>query len=251
MKTITIVTAYYEIKSKFPPSQYWKWINSFCSLPIHLCIFTSPNLVVKFTLLRDKYMDKTNIIPLKFEELDHYKYITDYRKNICIDPNKKHSAELYIIWAEKVKFVMKTINLNPFNSEKFIWCDIGIIRRPETRLFFLGKFFPNGDKIQDNKLLLLLLCNFSAADKSCEKYGFPGQDLKGVRIGGGVQAGGIKGWTEHEKLWDQMLIKYFKTKRFAGQDQHILGSLYLENPEFYCLQKNDRWNYLLEYLSTE
>jgi hypothetical protein len=52
-----------------------------------------------------------------------------------------------------------------------------------------------------------------------------------------------------------MLQRYFIAKRFAGQNQCIMGSIYLENPELFNLIRVDKdyhaskWEYLLYYLT--
>jgi hypothetical protein len=253
---ITIVTAFYEIKSKYSVQQYWKWILNLCNLPVHLIIFTSPYLVDKFTAIRQQFADKTNIQSLKFTELFHYKFSAQYSEHKKQDTNKQHTPELYIIWAEKAKFVEKAININPFDSTKFVWCDIGIIRDSKFKTLFdsvKNEPLSNHKKILDNKITMLSLQNFINTDKIPDKFGIMGQKYGTVRIGGGVQAGDIIAWRKYNQLWDDMLQKYFSAKRFGGQDQCIIGSIYLEHSELFNLipvQKGffQPWGYLLYYL---
>ena len=142
---ITVVTAYYEIKSKFTPEKYWQWINNFCNNPFSVVIFTSENLVERFNTFRRKYSDKTKIVSIPFEELYHYKFKNIYEEHRKKDTESKHTSDLYIIWAEKIKFVMRAIELNPFNSNNFIWCDIGAFRL--ENLLIRYKTFPRLVKI--------------------------------------------------------------------------------------------------------
>lgn len=239
----TVVTAFYEIPSKFPKEKYWKWFDNFAEIPCNLVIFTSPNLVSKFSELRKKYENKTVIIPLEYDKLYHYQFYNLYKKHYDMDYYKAHSPELYIIWAEKVKFVTQAIAWNPFSTDKFVWCDSGAFRNPGQ-----GSF-PNPDKIVSGKMNFLLLENFTDQDR---KSIIPGQTYGTVRIGGGIQGGDKDTWLKYEKLWDEMLAKYFKANRFAGQDQCIIGSVYLENPELFHLinastEGGDMWFHLLWY----
>jgi hypothetical protein len=80
-----------------------------------------------------------------------------------------------------------------------------------------------------------------------------------VRIGGGIQGADKETWLKYEILWDGMLKKYFASSRFAGQDQCIIGSIYLDNPGLFHLIPapgvsggpgkfpGDKWFYLLYY----
>src|SRR5581483_1256541 len=138
---VTVVTAYYEIPSKFTPEYYWSWISNFlCNIPCNLIVFTSSNLVSRIAKLRSKFQN-TVIASKEFNQLYHSMYIDTYEEHKKKDYQIRHTPELYIIWAEKVKFIMEAINLNPFKSDIFIWCDIGIFR--ETQFLSRFKSFPS------------------------------------------------------------------------------------------------------------
>jgi len=239
----TIVTAFYEMSSKFSSDKYWKWFMNFAQVPCNLVVFTSLNLVNKVLSIRSSNI---HVIPVEFKDLYHYRFIEKYREHYKKDYYKNHSPELYIIWAEKVKFVIKTILLNPFNTEKFVWCDFGAFRTSQKH-----NGFANASKIVDNKMNFLLLEHFTAQDKIISN-GIMGQPYGTVRLGGGIQGADKNTWLIYEKLWDEMLQRYFNTGRFAGQDQCIIGSIYLEHPELFELIKaktdyGDEWFYLLWY----
>lgn len=255
MSGITVVTAFYEIPSKFTQLQYWSWITNFMiNIPCNLVIFTSGNLVGKFQSLRCLYKDKTFIISKEFSELHHYQFKDSYDKYLLVDYQPKHSPELYIIWAEKVKFVTEAIKVNPFNSDIFIWCDIGIFR--ESQFFNRFRNFPQRENINLERMNFLLLEDFTDKDRTSDSSGIKGQNYfeNAVRIGGGIQAGSIECWLKYSSKWDEMLQRYFKVNRFAGQDQCIIGSIYLEDPDMFHLIRalpygGDIWFYLLYYWS--
>ena len=245
----TVVTAFYEIPSKFTPDRYWNWIKNFCEIDCNLVLFTSPNLVERFLKLKSS---KTVIIPLQFEKLHHYKFINLYKLHHNLDHHKSiHSPELYIIWAEKVKFVMRAIELNPFNSQKFVWCDIGVVREPQFLNIF--KNFPKGEKIVENKMNFLLLNPFTNEDK-IETNNIKGPIYGSIRMGGGIHAADIETWKKYDNLWDSTLRRYFEANRFAGQDQMIMATICLENEYLFHLitpkdYGGDPWFYLLYYWS--
>lgn len=251
----TVVTAFYEIPSKFPKQTYWQWFSNFANVPCKMVIFTSPELADKIKRYRFNHKEKTVIIPIPFSQLYHYSFLENYKREYEKDYNKSHSPELYIIWAEKVKFIMRAIELNPFHTDKFVWCDFGAFRStPEEREY---ENFPNAEKIVNNKMNMLLLQDFLFTDLITDKDNLIGQKYGAVRIGGGILGGDKEAWTKYDRLWDFWLKKYFKSGRFAGQDQCIIGSIYLMNQDFFHLirpvlekgskKKFDPWFYLLQY----
>ena len=253
LQTVTVVTAYYNIPSKFTSDTYWKWISNLCKIPCNLIIFTSQDLQPKFEQLRKDHMN-TRIITLEFDKLHHYQYIDEYREHLKMDFYKKHSPELYIIWAEKVKFVMNAIKSNPFSSDKFIWCDIGAVREPKFMNVFQN--FPQYDKVVDDKMTFLLLSEPSSQDFIPDDNGIIGKKYEDPRprLGGGIHGGDITSWTRYDKLWDETLQRYFKARRFAGQDQCIMYTIVLEHQDLFHIVRpkiygGDPWFYLLYHWS--
>jgi hypothetical protein len=265
--TVTVVTAYYEMKSKFTTEKYWGWIRNFCKIPFNVVIFTSTDLIGKMKDIRASHGhgDKnTRIVPLEFSDLEHYKkYKNLYTLHHNLDNLKRiHSPELYIVWAEKVKFIMKAIELNHFNSNKYVWCDIGAFRLEKFMNDGTYLTFPRYDKIVDGKINWLLLQDFTESDIKF-RNNLIGQEYGAVRLGGGIQGGDVESWKKYEKLWDDALSRYFQNYRFAGQDQCIMGTIFLEEmaktggqsqlfhivrppPENVCI---DPWFYLLQHWS--
>lgn len=212
-----------------------------CHIDCNLVIFTSKNLVDRFKELKKNAV----IINIELEDLHHYQFRNMYKLHREMDHKDTHSPELYIIWAEKVKFVMKAIELNPFNSTKFVWCDIGVVREPQFMNIF--KNFPKGENIVDNKMNFLLLEPFTN-NEIINKYTPYGN----VRIAAGIYGSDIETWKKYDKLWDSTLQRYFQINLFAGQDQMIMATIYLENPDLFHLitpinYGGDPWFYLLYY----
>jgi hypothetical protein len=53
-------------------------------------------------------------------------YTSQYKNRMAIDPRHSPSAELNMIWNEKVFLIKRALEINPFNSEYFAWIDAGI-----------------------------------------------------------------------------------------------------------------------------
>lgn len=248
---VTVVTAYYEIPSKFPSTKYWEWIENFCKIPCDLVLFTSSNLVEKFKKLR-QHSKNTKIVSLEFEKLYHYKFLKEYKIEKTKDYVQTHSPELYIIWAEKVKFVRKAIEMNFFNTDTYVWCDIGVFRQIQFLNIF--KSFPKYENIVKNKMNFLQLKTFQKQDFIKDKFELVGQPYGTVRLGGGIHGGTVDVWKTYEKMWDDTLQRYFNSNRFSGQDQCVMGTIYIEHPDLFHLvvpqyYGGDEWFYLLYHWS--
>ena len=224
----TVVTAYYPIPSKYPVNNYMKWIEGFwpkTSCP--LVCFVDPSLIGVFQKMFAERPGPTRVIGLPFEELSAF---TKLPREIWSTAHEKdhnnhiHSPELYAIWYEKKEFVRRAIELNPFGSEKFVWCDAGICRTPEW-VSHLATAFPQAERIPQGTVLGLQINPFQEGDRA----GVLGGD--GDRIGGGILASDRAGWTAWSEAYDTMLLRLYNEGHFVGQDQRIIASLYLEAPE--------------------
>lgn len=144
--TVTVITAYYDIPSKKPRSEYLKRMENFLpQIPCNLYIYTSRADYPTLSKLRKSHLPRTKFIVKEFTELQEARRMELWKQQHKLDREKGyHSPELYIIWAEKIHMVMETIRDNVFGSEYFIWCDIGSFRNAE----FSGKLasFPDEKK---------------------------------------------------------------------------------------------------------
>ena len=243
---VTVVSAYYPMKSKFSISDYMKWLDFWKEQPCNLVFFTSLEFVPLIENLRKNFKEKTKIIGLEFGDLEAFQ---KYRKEFWIKEKEKdfeeyHNHELYAIWYEKKEFVKKAIELNPFSTNKFVWCDAGICRMDFWKEHI--RKFPLSYIIPDNKFLLLRITDFEQHDDF----------LKINCVGGGILAARKELWLELCENYDSMLKKYIEQNKFVGKDQSIIASLVKENPYFFHLVKRvdsmddfTCWFTLLFYLS--
>lgn len=255
----TLVTAYYPIKSKFSMDHYLEWGKTFLKLEAPIVLFTEEELVPQILSMRENRPIKICIIP--FTELDTWQLYKDYWiKHHSIDPEKDiHTPELYAIWAQKAFFVEKAITYNFFNTEFFFWCDFGAFRNPEIDTLIL-KSFPRIKYLPKNKIMLQAINPLKDTDKILKDDGIFGEEISDkwneVRLVGGLWGGGIKGCLQWKEAYHKMLDKYFTTTtRFAGKDQIVMLSTYLENPELASVIKStvdsiDEW-FFFEYLLSD
>lgn len=253
----TLVTAYYPIKSKFVIEKYLEWGSTFLKIESPIILFTEKELVPYIKSMRGNLPIEIYTIP--FIELDTWKlYKNKWNEHYLIDPEKHiHTPELYSIWAQKVFFVEKAIIQNPFNTEYFFWCDFGAFRDSRIDITIL-KSFPSIKYLPKNKILLQAINSLKESDRLLREDGIFGETINDkwneVRLVGGLWGGGIEGCLKWKEAYHNMLKKYFNTYRFAGKDQMVMLSTYLENSTLAsvikCTLNNiDEWFFLEHLLS--
>ncbi len=233
----TIVTCYYKIKSKKTHDLYDIYINNlFNNLnPLsNIVIFTSDDLV---DYLKQKIINNKNfkIIVKNFENIElfnKYKHIWDSQYEMDLQKDNGRGIECYVIWNSKLNFVKEVIDINPFNSDKFIWMDIGLIRN-NTYMEFL-KTFPNYENISKNKIDISLLNIF-------EKNNLFFQDE--IYFSGAIFGGGIDIFKIFIEKYYNKFDDYVNNNKFIGCDQQIISSVFIENKQLInpinCYNKGD------------
>ena len=246
----TIVTAYFNIpKSKANHETYALWMQNMLAIQNRMIVFCDASSVELIISLRKSL--PTIIVETRFEEFYCYKYIDIFREQYEIDHEKDvHSVELYLIWNEKSNFLKKSIEIeqqisNDNNNRKYVWCDIGCFRTPNT--LFLK--WPDAQKIPDDRMLLLEVDPLNSSE---EPSVLPDLTLKNY-IGGTIFAGSSQAIFKWHDAYYNMLERLYAMGRFVGKDQTIMSSVYIEQPELchcvkYPCEYYDRWFYLQDYL---
>ena len=260
---VTVVTAYYPIPSKFEPQTYLTWIQQFWpSAAACVVFFTVPNMVRGLERLLEKKINggTAKVVGLPLEEFDAYRRINPLLWKMAEEKDPEegvlHSAELYAVWFEKKEFVRRAIELNPFGSERFVWCDAGILRNPRWAPA-VCEMFPLDAHIPRGRMLVLEIDPFKDADYVRGADGIYGVGFeKRSTVGGGILASDVEGWRRWGAAYDRMFMKYVLAGRFFGKDQNIMASMILEDPGLAVrirgppfLPGVDAWFYLLLFLS--
>jgi len=233
------------MKSKYSIQEYMKWLQVWATIECNLVFFTSKIFVPFIENIRMRLIEKTKIIVVEFEEFEAFKR---YGKSFWIhelekDHEKYHTIDLYAIWYEKKEFVKKAIELNPFFTNKFVWCDAGICRLEKWIPHV--KSFPKAYKIPEDKFFVLQINDFLKED-NFQKINC---------VGGGILAASKKVWLSYYTKYDTMIEKYIVQNKFVGKDQIIIASMIKEEPDFFeMLGRNNLddflcWFNMLFYLS--
>jgi len=249
----TIVTAYFALNiSKQNHNTYLNWMQNMLMINNEMVIFCdnkSYNIIYKF---REPFINKTKIIITSFQEFYCYKYLQSFIKDYQKDPEVKigHNIELYMIWCEKSNFLKRAIELDPFNTNFFLWVDIGCFRLPNTK--YLN--WPNTNKMPINKVLLLSVEPFTNNELNCYMNKLPQYNSSYKRIGGTIFGGDKNILLIWHKKYYEMLEYFISINNFVSKDQYIMACVYLLNKEIAELIPaksigfDDIWFYLQNYL---
>ena len=250
--SVTIVSCFYKLHtSKHTLNEYDAWIKCFLlNINTNIIIFVGKNEKEYIKSIID--MNSTIKYVLIEKEMNDFNLVKTYNSNFWkiqefIDPGKScgRGQDCYKIWNSKFDFLKEAIEMNPFNSDKFIWNDIGNVR-DKTILNYL-KDYPNYNNITTNKLDIVLL----------EPFINPSQlwFTDEVHFSGSMFGGGKEILLELHKLFYLYFEMYARGNKFIGCDQQILSTLFLKNKDkFNCIIPKynhiDKWFYLYEYYTT-
>jgi hypothetical protein len=248
--TVTVVSCYYRVASKFPSTQYDAWIQNFMSLPMHTIIYSTgealADLLQKYPPSPSRmYVDK----PISAFNMSKYDWSRDHSEDS--ETSVGHSIDLYKIWGEKAYFVCDAIERNPYNSEKYVWCDIGCFRNAAALPRF--QTFPNSAAIPADKISMIQMEGFRPGDKP---YPISNQFKSRITVGGTMFGGGIKVLKWFKDAYTQILEEADASKVFKGKDQNLHAFLLLRYPsKFHILRPilddhYDKWFHLHVHWST-
>ncbi len=185
---------------------------------------------------RSEHNTKIHVMKLTDFKVVQYVEYWEYCKSI--DRETYHTPELYMIWAEKVFFLEKTLKENPFKSTYFFWTDIGCIRDLNTLPDVLT--FPYDEmvlkEIPKDKFVMSYI---KAFDKN---YTIGSDRIPDVlrNIDGkssdklvGVQGGFFGGTKLMCQRWitmyEEELKLFIRTGTFGGTDQNIFNSICIKD----------------------
>ena len=127
----TLVTAYYNIKSKYPHQVYLDYMENFLTFQDCMVIFTSPDMAETIREMRPSSYP-TLIIPVELNQTLSYGLLTEeqWAEEERKDPEQGigHNRDLYVVWNEKTNFLKIASDNNFFQSSYFLWLDIGALR---------------------------------------------------------------------------------------------------------------------------
>lgn len=254
---ITIVTTFYNFNNKKHHTvNYFYWINNYLpNIDNYMIIYCDKNSEDIIKNFRKNYLEKTKIYTIDIEDFYTYKYLDRWKNyDIHVDHEKNyHNTDLYMIWNEKENFLKLAINSNPFNTNYFVYTDIGMIR--EEYYIEHIKSFPDMEKINSidkNKVYLL-----NVGDEVDYNFKTPNEYYRYRNcIGGGVILGHKDVLLKFIDYYYLMIDDFIKNNLFSGKDQNILANVCIKHKDIIELIKpkksplNNDWFYMIYHYSS-
>lgn len=253
---LTLVSAYYQIKSKHSHSDYLKWINNIVLLNKSFVFFTDKKLMPILKKLRPKELHfKTVFYELEMKDFYSYKtFYKEFNQSFYIDiENSFHTIDLYLVWAEKSMFVKRAILNNYFNSSCFYWIDAGYFRENISNMNKYINNWPSTNKCyEDKRLLIGQVRKFSDIEKK-KIINFDEEAHKrlqrNINVIGGLFGGKIENILKFIELYHKAIKLFYKKKIFIGKDQNIYTYLAFSHPEIIKLVLFPDYGYFKSYLA--
>lgn len=159
---------------------------------------------------------------------------------------------MYLVWAEKCKFLEEAIIKNYFNTKCFYWIDIGIMRFTNKIDYYRN--FPSTNKcLSDPRVLFNQIRKF----RSREIYYFKKLNnkfykkfMKLYNVGGGMFGGKSESLKKFIDLYYNTVRLFANNNMFIGKDQNLFAYIALFNPNLVnMVYSGENWFYFLNYLN--
>ena len=228
----TVVTAYFQIRSKYTSEQYDTWIKNMLSMQDPMVIFLSPALIPKIREMRQHALNKTVIIPMEVEDVplavDYNTSFWEHQFAIDKEARTHKGYHVFWIWLSKTWWVNEAIRHNFFNSQVFVWTDMGCFRNfgyegkemvlhpeiiPRRSMLFMAHHPPNPppERVWNNKYTLETKSFFYHSGSIMAGYADTFQ-------------------TFHNEFTYTTIPEFLKRDMFIGEDQTVMQSTCLLNP---------------------
>lgn len=219
---LTIVSGYWNIsKSKYTLDDYRKWMTKTLRINCPYVFFGNKDTIEFVKKIR--YDLPTYYIELEFEDFYCYKF----RNNILDMIPHVPCKDINIIWNEKVFLIHRAKQINPFNSEYFMWIDAAIYlyRNIEPS----KNIYPNHIKINNIPKNKFLFC--SSDRPYFEKHKVhPNHYYHYISGNFMIHIDLIDNFS---KIYKEYVDKYLSHINWINTDQKILTHIYNDYPELF------------------
>jgi hypothetical protein len=229
--TFTCVSGYFPVKNKHG-NKYLDWFKRTLSIDCPYVFFTNKENIDVIKKFREGY--QTHYIVCEIEDMYAYKYKNDF---FC-HPRHMPSQELGVIWNEKIFMIQKASQINPFNSEWFMWIDAGLCNfreRPPP-----NKKFPNMDLVKHLPKDKFIYSSSTKYDASLVTYIDYYHHISGTFI---LHKNIIDLYANIYKVYMDKLIKI----KSVWTEQVIYTHIYKNHPELYYML-SDGYGAIISYL---
>ncbi len=252
---LTLISAYYRIKSKHSPEEYLRWISNLVILNKSFVFFTNKEFMNTLKEIRPKELHyKTVFIEMEIKDFYSYKkFYKEFKNSFEIDfENSYHTFELYLVWAEKAMFLKKAILLNYFKSKCFYWIDAGYFRDNKTEMKKYINDWPSTKKcFEDKRFLIGQVKHFSESEKKKIinfNYEAHLKLQKDINVAANIFGGQKDNIIKFINYYYQALKLFIKHKMFIGKDQNVYTYVFFLHREIVKLVSCQNYKFFKIYL---
>ena len=229
ISNITLVSAYFRIKSKHKISNYYKWLDIFFQINQSMVFFVDDIYYQEIILKRPKeYRNKTIWIKTNLTDFYSFKhYLKEFNESFKVDiESSYHTVPLYLIWSEKINFLKIGASKNFFKSKCFYWIDAGSFRNYDDSKKYFNDW-PSAEKcFEDGRVYINEVEEYSQHFKEKLKE-FDIEAHKQFQTTCNVDASFFGGQKEYinkfRDLYYETLNLYLQHGIFIGKDQNIFA----------------------------
>lgn len=250
---ITLITALFKTKSKYPNEFYLSWVENLLLLNCSIVFFVDKQIS---NIIRNKrpklYENKTIWIETSINEFFSYKYFKkNFEESYKIDiENSYHTVPLYLIWAEKCSFLKKSIYRNYFHSKCYYWIDAGYFRDKDDKYI---QNWPSSKKCyEDPRVIINGIRRLSNEEiKGLKNFNISiyKNIINKVNVASGLFGGNPEYLLKFSNLYYKALKDFIKHKLFIGKEQNLFAYVSYLNPNIVKIINSGDWYYFKSYLS--
>ena len=231
----TVVTGFFPIKSKHSIDSYMEWMGTMLGLNDAMIIFTSPDMVDNMTKLRQHAVNRTVVIGLELEDLPMVQNypLSVWEAEFAKDSEKRVHAgyQVFWIWLSKTFFLEQSATMNPFQSEIFMWSDIGCFRKKSERRWKGQQMVVHPEIIPDGRMLHMAHHPPNPPPTVWWTNKLGEREKQHFYHSGTMMAGSINTIFKFHKAFLATFQGFLDRKLFVGDDQTVLQCTCLQNPD--------------------
>ncbi|KAK3242565.1 hypothetical protein CYMTET_47724 [Cymbomonas tetramitiformis] len=218
----TVVTAYFQTRSKHTAGEYAIWMSKTLSILDAMVIFTSPDMTATIRKLRAHALDRTHIVEMRLRDVwvaqEYSKAFWENQFRIDPQNSSQLSYELYWVWLSKSWFVDQAMQLDPFDSSIYVWCDIGSMRQNMYR----DRVLIRHPEIVPSSRMLIMAMSYPEQPTDTS---WIIKAQHGTHVAGAVMAGRVVAWRTFHARFQQVVRGYAARELFVGEDQAVIQTV--------------------------
>lgn len=242
----TIVTGYFPIKSKYPTSEYMKWMQYLLSIQDCMVIYAPQSLAANITALRQHALRKTVLIHMDITDLpianlralssSTSSSFWSHQLDLDFERRRHKSFQLFWIWLSKSWCVIQAMAQDFFHSNIFLWQDIGSFRR---RSWWTGKRIVQHAEIIPRGTLLWMAHHPPNPPPTGPLWNDKRNEFQYYFHSGSQAAGSKEAWFQFHDRFAETVDLFLQHDMFIGEDQCVLQATCQRVPSLCAYVRHD------------